>query len=361
MSRNALALRGYRACFLALALLAANGRSSTAFEQAPASVRTGTVLIDGQLIDGPYVVAAAGSEVTVNGLPVGHIPTKAVSGFPFADDPAHAAIADVERLLLQDGLLLRHGQTALLLPGLEGRDGGALLADVVCTLTSTSSAESKLRMLATYSSKATRHMTTQRWLELIELFETNKELAAQVISRCSVVVVDPAMDIALNDAIGAEESDISVRPATEPVDISETVQYGVNLFGMLAGVVALGSLLSSRPETDRRWRELNGSAAGMKLVARCGGLIILLGLFDLVCTVMAIQTGMFRELNPIASQLSASPLMIVVFKLVAMGLGVGLLWRLRQYSGAQTAAWWMCLICTLVVFRWLTFQSMFIA
>ena len=362
MSRTALILRGYRAIFVALILSVAVNRSCTGSEQHPVPVRSGAVIINGQIVESPYVVDAVGAEVTINGLPIGRIARETAAEVPFADEPANAAIADVERLLSLNGLLLRQGQTVLLLSGLESSDGGRLLSDVIGTLTGAMSAEDKLHLLATYDFPATRHMTRKRWMELIDLFQANPGLVTSVVSLCDAALIDPSMAVALNDAIPGSGIEISAEPAEiESVDISESVQYGVNLFGMLAGVVALGSLLSTRPDTDRQWREVNGSVAAMKLVNRCGGLIILLGLFDLVCTLMAIQTGMFRELNPVASQLTTSPLAVVVFKLAAMTVGVGLLWRLRQYSGAQTAAWWMCLVCTLVVFRWLTFHSMFIA
>ncbi len=362
MFRYALALRGCRATLVALVLFAIAHEACAGSEHHSASVRSGTVIINGQLVEGPFIVDAVGSEVTVNGIPVGHISRDSATASPFADEPVNAAIADVERLLLLNGLLLCHGQTVLMLPGFESSDAGTVLTTVIGTLTSDASPEDRLLQLATYDFPATRHMTTKRWMELIGLVQTNADIKARVINCCDAAVIDPFMVAGLNDAIPDDGIMLTNEPAvTEPVDISESVQYGVNLFGMLAGVVALGSLLSSRPDTDRQWREVNGSVAAMKLVTRCGGLIILLGLFDLICTLMAIQTGMFRELNPLASQLTASPLAVVFFKLAAMTVGVGLLWRLRQYSGAQTAAWWMCLVCTLVVFRWLTFHSMFIA
>lgn len=361
MSCDALVLRRRCACLLALFLVAIVGTSARADENTLEPIHSGLVVIDGQILDRPYTVAADGMEVTVNGRSVGHVASAASAGFPFEDAPTNAAIAKVERLLLQDGLLLRHHDTALLLPGMSGMDGGTLLTDIMRGMTSRQSPAEILQTLAWYDDPAIRHMTTRRWSELITLFQTNTALSQQISNYCGIVADDPLAVVDLNSEIDAEELELAADYATEPTDISESVQYGVNLFGMLAGVAALGSLLSSRPNTDRRWRDLDASTAGMKLVTRCGGLIVLLGLFDLVCTLMAFHTGMFRELNPVASQLGSSPLTIIAFKVAAMTAGVGLLWRLRQYSGAQTAAWWMCLVCTLVAFRWLTFHSMFIA
>lgn len=356
---DALALRRNCACLLTLFCMAAADRFVLAEESAPIPIQSGLVVVDGRILQSPYVVAADGRKVTVNGRVVGNVPSTVDTQLPFQDAPANAAIAEVERLLLQDGLLLRHHDMTLLLPGISSADGGALMMGIVESLTSRLPPAEILASLAWCDEQEIRHMTTRRWSELITLFQTDSELSQEIADYCGIVDIHLADPVELNEAIGVDE--VELHSTTEPAEISESVQYGVNLFGMLAGVAALGSLLSSRPNADRRWRELDASTAGMKLVTRCGGLIALLGLFDLVCTLMAFHTGMFRELNPVASQLGESPLVIIVFKVAAITAGVGLLWRLRQYSGAQTAAWWMCLVCTLVVFRWLTFHSMFIA
>jgi hypothetical protein len=361
MSRNVVVVRASRACLLALCLSLSADNAAKAADRASEPIHSGLVVIDGQLLPRPYTVDATDSEITVNGQPVGNIPAASAATFPFADDPANAAIANIERLLLQEGLLLRNKGTVLLLPGASSDDCGVFMAEVMTLLTSELPQSEKLLQLVSFDEPATRHMTTQRGVELSDLLRLNRPLADQIVDLSGVALIDPSLDVAMNDAIDVDGEELHVEPKTVSADISESVQYGVNLFGMLAGVIALGSLLSSRPDVDRPWRELNVTATGLKLVARCGGLIVLLGLFDLVCTLMAIHTGMFRELNPVASQFTSSPLTVVIFKLAAMAAGVGLLWRLRQYSGAQTAAWWMCLVCTLVVFRWLTFHSMFIA
>jgi len=68
-----------------------------------------------------------------------------------------------------------------------------------------------------------------------------------------------------------------------------------------------------------------------------------------------------RELNPLASRLISDPEALVAFKVVATLLGCGVLFALRRHSRAQLASWWMCLVCTMLTFRWLMFNSMFIA
>ncbi|MBI1310536.1 hypothetical protein GC176_04445 [bacterium] len=355
MSCDTLALRRLCACLPVLLTVIVGSSNVMADDGRPDGIRSGLVVIDGKLLDRPYVVSSSGLDVTVNGKVVGQVSNTAASAFPFEDSPANAAIARVERLLMHDGLLLRQNETALLLSGMCGNDGGTVLMSVLEAVSSDRPPSEILYSLTWIDDPAVQHMTSQRWLEIISLFRTNKALRREIADYCGV-----GIDPVIGD-LDAESDGELVEHATKPGDIAEPVQYAVNLFGMLAGVAALGSLLTARPNTERRWRDTDASAAGLKLVTRCGGLILLLGLFDLACTLMAFHTGMFRELNPVAAQLSSSPLLIIGFKVAAMLTGVGLLWRLRQYAGAQTAAWWMCLVCTLVVFRWLTYHSMFIA
>jgi len=53
------------------------------------------------------------------------------------------------------------------------------------------------------------------------------------------------------------------------------------------------------------------------------------------------------------------PAALAAFKVSATCLGTGLLWRLKNYHGAQVASWWLCMILTLVTVRWVTVQSLF--
>ena len=78
-----------------------------------------------------------------------------------------------------------------------------------------------------------------------------------------------------------------------------------------------------------------------------------------MATLLTDPHGGFTELNPIAGLFVKTPLALSGFKLVATGVAVGILWYRRIYVGAQKAAWWLCLVLTLVTIRWVTIQSLF--
>lgn len=67
-----------------------------------------------------------------------------------------------------------------------------------------------------------------------------------------------------------------------------------------------------------------------------------------------------REINPIGGRLIDRPEQLILFKAVMTTLAIGLLFRLRRYRRAQLAAWWSCLVLTLLTVRWLTFNSMLV-
>jgi hypothetical protein len=75
---------------------------------------------------------------------------------------------------------------------------------------------------------------------------------------------------------------------------------------------------------------------------------------------MAASTGQLRELNPIGSHLVENPRHLAGFKIAITVAAIGVLWLLRRHKRAQLAAWWICLLLTLVTIRWLAFSSMFL-
>ena len=159
-----------------------------------------------------------------------------------------------------------------------------------------------------------------------------------------------------------EENDAAHRAAVSALFwSSKPVKYVVTLIAMGLVVAACGTLLNYRPKTRTRWAEIDDIGDGIPIVVRSVVLLILLGLFDLGATLIAQRAGGFVELNPLGDQLIGNPLLLTAFKMTSLLMACAILYALRRYRGAQAAAWWMCLLCTVLTFRWLTYSSMFLS
>lgn len=127
--------------------------------------------------------------------------------------------------------------------------------------------------------------------------------------------------------------------------------YPLLLVAMVLGVIATGHQLTSHPKS--------GTIATRSTIISIG-LIGLLSAFDLAWTMLAYHAGVMRELNPIGKQLMHNPTVLVAFKLAVTLVGCGILLWLRNHRIAQLASWWLCLVCTLLLFRWILFYSIFV-
>lgn len=154
-----------------------------------------------------------------------------------------------------------------------------------------------------------------------------------------------------------ERDAVAKRNAIKRLD---NLAYPLTVFGMMLAVLSFGHLLMClpRPYDDAPAVPSPGMmrATGYSLM-----LVVALSSMDLVWTLLASQAGQMKELNPLASRFIENPEMLIAFKMAATAFGCGVLYKLRHHSRAQFATWWLCLICTVLAFRWLTFNSMFIA
>ncbi|MHB8866168.1 MAG: hypothetical protein ACYC6N_27610 [Pirellulaceae bacterium] len=141
---------------------------------------------------------------------------------------------------------------------------------------------------------------------------------------------------------------------------SEWLLYIMSVGSMLMGVISFGHLLTSPPPGRAPWREVDASPDAIRGVIHSTAYISVLSMLDLFWTNMRASDLHFRELNPLGSHLLADGVSPTVFKLTAVAVSVVLLLGMRRFRGAQTASWWLCLICTLVTFRWLMLDSAFL-
>lgn len=188
-----------------------------------------------------------------------------------------------------------------------------------------------------------------QWATLLDAIEPGREFAEQ--ARPIVAQYERRM----------EEIRANIERSVTPASpMRSNLMYGMNLAGIVLGVVALGSLLNHRPARGARWSEVGRSGDDVPLVVRNVLLVFLLGLFDLACTLIAEHSGGFWEINPLGSELVKSPLALASFKVATLVVSCSILASLRRYRGAQVASWWLCLVCTLLAFRWATYNSLFL-
>ncbi len=137
--------------------------------------------------------------------------------------------------------------------------------------------------------------------------------------------------------------------------------YPLSLVGMVATVLGFGHLLSHRPPVGAKSLDIDASPLAVGVLTWSLALVVLFSALDLTWTILAFQAGQMRELNPLGSHLIENPIQLIAFKVGATAISVGLLFCLRKYSKAQLAAWWICLILTLLTARWLILSSMMVA
>jgi hypothetical protein len=137
--------------------------------------------------------------------------------------------------------------------------------------------------------------------------------------------------------------------------------YPLSLIGMVTAVLGFGHLLSHRPPVGARSLDIDNSPLALGVLTWSLVLVVLYSALDLTWTILAFQAGQMRELNPLGSHFIEDPIQLIAFKAGATAISVGLLFCLRKYCKAQLAAWWICLILTLLTARWLMMSPMMVA
>jgi hypothetical protein len=136
-----------------------------------------------------------------------------------------------------------------------------------------------------------------------------------------------------------------------------TFLYALKMTGFALAVWALGTLLSCRPPLRRGWTGMNPSRVCSRQVVWLVILIVVLNVYDLLCTLFASSAGGLWELNPLAGEVVDNMAMIVTFK-IALTVGAAiLLLVMRHHRLAQIGSWWASVLYTVLMVRWATFNS----
>lgn len=262
-------------------------------------------------------------------------------GRGMSGSPRRSGLAQIQRVLEKNGMLIASQ---------EYRGGTLVETDaalIVNVLHSGDSQEEKLaaiRKIAPYNTR----MADGNWELLIESYEPSEQLFERISPE-----IERALEMIEENQLRHEAALASEFWNSRPL------KYVITLMAMGLVVAACGTLLNYRPQGRAAWSEVDANGDGIPLVVRSVVLLILLGIFDLGCTLVAQRAGGFTEMNPLGSQLVENPALLTTFKLTTLLLACAILYALRRYRGAQVASWWMCLLCTVLTFRWLTYNSMF--
>lgn len=183
----------------------------------------------------------------------------------------------------------------------------------------------------------------ETWAQLVAVFRSSPELqtaAGELVTKVQAVDDLSQKQIASNTWV-------------------QRFAFPLTVFGYIMVVFAVGHLMQHSSKMFGNEADLPDEVI-RRVSIRTLAIVAVLSAVDLIWTLMAHHAGSMRELNPLGSGVIDDPVRLVLFKTCVTSISIGLLYHLHQSTMARQAAWWCCLVLTLLTARWLTFQSMFV-
>jgi len=309
---------------------------------------SGMLFFEDQFIEAPYHISCTNDSITLNGV-VYTIPAPAsridseLSGKRFRRFPGdQRQFFPAANFARQFARVLEDDAVVILFPPEEGlpfKNQFALLQQPSTRYALYAS----LLKHRTYESRVDFEVSEEQW-ERMQPLLNSVVLPNALLERMQQFV----------DKMDEQEAEFVERHAA--VARLDTFAYPLTIVAMILGVFAFGHMLKWAGTTLAN-AETNSPQAIRYVEV---GLLLMLALssIDLIWTLLAVQAGAMEEVNPIAAQFINSPLQLTIFKLVATGIGCGILYAYRHRAQMQQATWWLCLVTVLLTFRWLVFDSM---
>lgn len=322
-------------------------------------IETGWVVLDGALIEPPYIIGRQGRDITLNGQ---RVMTQDADGGREGlrrregrgEGRAERGHADQDRRRQRGGQFgaariehqLNSGNLIVMATDVGAATIGRIsLPEFVEALASDESAAEKADALGRL---VQRPAHSALWVATLEGYRPDARL-----SQAAAIVQEEA-----------ERREREKQAESARVGFFNWVMPMAAIGAVLAG---LGVLLHvhrhglKEPGSYRVWRHVDTSGRRSRVVFLLIILLLLLNGLDLAFTIIAQQTGQFAELSPIGDRLISTPMLLGMYKVAAVGLGVGLLFYLRQRRAAEVAAWWMCALYVLVLVRWAAVNTLIMA
>ncbi len=324
--------------------------SPRGFEQGPrpfdgpleATAKGGFLFIDGEYLPPPYEIRFADDTVTVNDRKLACIPPppdfggfgRGFGGPPRAEQAWRSLVGRLQRELSSNAVILVFADQPLV--QFDASTTTDLLRSMVVTDGRRDFRRTEVgQRLPDNFDKA----VWENWIE-------NYEPPADFTRRAALLLA--TYDEKQREA----EAQIRARRWLE------ALIYPLEVSGMVLSVVALGHLLGGRPHAGQPTRGRDNSPALIHALNWSLLFAAAFSLLDLAWTIVTVNTNDTRELNPIGSQLIHDPLRLAQFKVGITFACLALIWVLRTQKRAQIAAWWICLVLTLVTCRWLMVNAL---
>ena len=301
----------------------------------PVEIHNGFVIFEGRYVPPPYVVQSEGSRLYVNGLEMPQMNSaqyfRRQSGVQRLSQRRPSQVARVERQLDQDAMLI------CMQAGAGGFVPAHQAVSILDILISDGTSDAKVRRLL---QTGPSWIGSAQWAALIETFSAPPELSERLLMLKQRL-----------SGPGAGDADFNTWWD------SRAFVSGMTITGFILAVLALGMLLNCRPPMLRGWRTTDSSPTSGHQVILLVALIVVLNIYDLICTVFANGAGGLWEINPFAGDLIQHGPSIVAFKLsLTIGAAV-LLLVTRCHRLAQIGSYWFGVLYTVLILRWITFNS----
>lgn len=196
--------------------------------------------------------------------------------------------------------------------------------------------------VAWYNDNRSSAFTAEEWTAFHANIKRTPQLRSEITRRMSDI----------------ERLEADNESRVRAVQRMQNLAYPLTVIGMLLSVVAFGHMLqwSGRGLAAISDKDVSPESVRYGVVALW--LMMGMSVVDLCWTVLASQAGAMQETNPLAAGLLDSPMRLAAFKVMATGVGLGILYAWRRRAQIQQATWWMCLVCVLLTFRWVVFDSL---
>ncbi|MHC4559236.1 MAG: DUF5658 family protein [Planctomycetota bacterium] len=298
-------------------------------------IDSGFVIFEGRYIPPPYIILSEQGKTFINGIEVPQTrrPPFQRRGFSIRHKMQMHSSQDgkrIEQHLRKDAMLIFKQKGPMVFVPTN---------QAICILDILLSDETQNTKVQRLLQASTPWITSVEWATLVEKFNAPVELYDRV-----EVLKQHLLELDEND------TDASWYPRAFVSSITIT--------GFILAVLALGILLGCRTPMIKGWRDINRSNHSCRQVINLVILIVILNIYDLICTLFAQGVGGLWELNPFACQMVERAPMIVTFKL-ALTIGAALMFLLTRYHRlAQIGSYWFGVLYTVLILRWITFNSL---